>query len=138
MHRAHALYRAIEVVKRPFGNCRRQFRSNSVASVTFVHHDGPGRLFHRLDQRVLIEWPCSSRIHYFCAHSSFLEQRSSFQRKLHHAARSDERDVSPRAFDIRHAKRNRIFLRRHRPLQLVAHFIFEENDGIVVSNRGLE
>src|SRR6266566_4071487 len=41
VHRAHALHRCIQAIKRAFRNHRRNLPGHAVPPVSFIHHDGP-------------------------------------------------------------------------------------------------
>src|SRR6266446_416492 len=70
----------------------------------------------------------TARIDDLCADVLFLEQLGGAERHLDHAAGCYDRDVGAYAPHVRHAERNRVFLGRHRSLELVHHIVFEKDD----------
>ena len=80
-----------------------------------------------------------ARIDDLGAHANLLEHRRRAQRRLHHAAQRDERDVRAFALHVGDAERNHVVLVRNRTLHLlVADLVLEDDDRVVVANSGLE
>ena len=138
MHRSDSFHGRLEIVERARRYHRRDLGRHSISFVTFVDNDYARRLLRGIDQRFFVERPHGSRIDDLRADVEFLEQIGGAERHLHHAARCDDRDVGAHALHIRDAERNGVVLCRHRAFELVHHFVFEKDHGIVVANRCLQ
>ena len=66
------------------------------------------------------------------------QQLGGRQRGLHHRARGHDRDVVARVLDAGNAQRDRVLTLRHLAHQRVVQLVLDEDDRVVVADRGLQ
>src|SRR6266567_3388686 len=138
MHRSDPLYRSLQIVKRSFGDHRRDFRGHPITLIAFVDDNRSRRFLCRPDEGFLVQRPNRTWIDDFGTDIELFKQLRGANRHLNHAARRYNRDVAPRALDVGHAERNRVLFHGYRPFQPVHHLVFKEHDRIVVPDSGLQ
>src|SRR6516164_9562035 len=104
-------HRCIELVEGLFLNGSRDLRSNAAKWFVFFDDKRAVCLADRIQNRFLIQGPNRAQVYNFSMNLVFSLQKFSCPETSNDCPSvTDETDIRPRAFDIRHAEGNEVFL----------------------------
>src|SRR5882762_10515691 len=134
----HALHRRIEIIERVPLNEIDHLRADPDVRPPFLDDDRAVGLFHRFQNGRFVQGPERPQVEHFRRDVLLRELIRRFLGDGQGLGVTHERHVAALTLDFRLADRDDMLAVGHVALQVVEHFAFEHDDGIVVADRGLE
>src|SRR5262245_37593951 len=139
VHRRDAHDRRVEVLEGLFGNDRRQLAADAAGAPRLVEQQRAARLGHRREDRLAIQRRQAPEIDDLRLHAVGLQLLRGVERRVHHRAERQDRQVAAFALHFGLPDRDDVVLLRHVVLDAaVQELVLEVQDRVVVPNRGLE